>query len=207
MEDSEVSRLRRYRTEQYGLVTILRYPLIASALRSSGFEVPPDAMPPSRPLRRPSLPKRVQSRQPEPRQSRYSIPAEAARFISAAKKGRSRKRVMLWYRQGGLCHWCSAPTVLLEPRDKAKLPPNAATIDHLRSRLDPSRTEPCKPGERRLVMACNRCNSTRGKKDQETLGVRLSKQEEWLRSGNFFSIAKRSGALNEVDGIENRRGA
>jgi hypothetical protein len=53
----------------------------------------------------------------------------------------------------------------------SKRPPkNLATIDHLRSKLDPHRTEPAR-GERRRVLACYDCNHERAKKEYDALPV------------------------------------
>lgn len=178
------------------------YPLIAEALRRAGLDLPPDAEPPTNRFRageriaRPSLVV----------VAGVKLPVEAARFISRSKKGWSKKRVMLWYEQGGLCHWCFAPMVLVEPQSKGRLPRNACTIDHLRSRLDPTRREPARNGERRLVAACHICNTRRGAKESAEADRGVSRQELWLRNGNFFGIAKMAGALNEVEESYNVRG-
>lgn len=172
------------------------YPLIREALRSAGFEVPPDAERPSKQARaaewRPPTPEPVVV-------LGTKLPTELRRFIGPSKNGWSKKRVVLWHEQGGLCYWCHSPTILVEPGGKNRLPPNAATVEHLRSRLDPTRQEPARDQERRLVMACLSCNSVRGSREQAERDARLSKQELWLRNGNFYGIAKASGALNEVE--------
>ncbi len=130
---------------------------------------------------------------------------EAARFIATSKNGWSKKRVVLWHEQDGLCHWCRRPMVLVEPSAKSgRLPPNACTIDHLRSRLDPTRRIPPRDNERRLVAACHGCNTSRGAREDAERNRALSRQELWLRSGNLYKIAKMTGALNEVDDLAPR---
>ncbi len=171
--------------------SVRRYPLISDALRRAGLALPPSADAPSKQVRQPRRPSPIVVRGTK-------LPVEAARFISTAKNGWSKKRVILWHEQGGLCHWCRGPMILVEPSAKGRLPPNACTIDHLRSRLDPTRQIPPRDQERRLVAACHRCNTTRGSKESIVV---LPRQELWLRNGNFFQIAKMSGALNEVDGF------
>ncbi len=69
----------------------------------------------------------------------------------------------LYARQDGLCHWCDEPTIIWP--GAAPIPPNAATVDHLRDRLNPTRWQPLQAGEAeddRLVCACSKCNSERG---------------------------------------------
>jgi hypothetical protein len=74
-----------------------------------------------------------------------------------------RRRIALWHAQEGKCYWCHCDTVLVEPVAKRKEQPhNMATLDHLRSRFDPTRREKPKRGEQRLVMACQECNHRRG---------------------------------------------
>lgn len=72
------------------------------------------------------------------------------------------------------CHWCGKPTVLI------LVPPgvaiggrvfNAATIDHLRSRLDPNRQEPNSGVDIRTVLACWRCNQQRNDFEQASISV------------------------------------
>ncbi len=179
------------------------YPLIRDALRRAGLSIPPDADPPSKQFR---AAERVE-RPALVLVAGVKLPIEAARFVALSKNGWSKKRVVLWYEQGGLCHWCRCPMILVEPNGKNRLPPNACTIDHLRSRLDPTRREPARNQERRLVAACQRCNSARGSREQRERDARLSKQDLWLRNGNFFGIAKMAGALNEVEESWNVRAA
>ena len=74
-----------------------------------------------------------------------------------------RRRAKLWAQQKGLCYWCHCQTTLTKgpSRKGEKIPPDLATIDHLRSRLHPNRQEPA-CGQQRLVMACSACNNKRG---------------------------------------------
>lgn len=63
------------------------------------------------------------------------------------------------------CHWCGIETVLPEVWKKknkgGRLPPNLATIDHMRQRGDPSRRGD-EYGRRINVLACYSCNNKRG---------------------------------------------
>lgn len=77
-------------------------------------------------------------------------------------KKRSDHLKKLW-RRDPHCHWCGRLTELLERDPKRKyFPPESATRDHLRSRFDPTRQEPCVPyREFRIVLACRECNLRR----------------------------------------------
>lgn len=91
------------------------------------------------------------------------IPPDLRKYVG--KSYLSYRRVKLWVLQSGKCHWCDRDCILLEPQAKrGPLPDNAATVDHLRSRLDPKRSEPAR-GEVRQVMACNRCNHRRASEE------------------------------------------
>lgn len=74
--------------------------------------------------------------------------------------------------------------MLLPPDGKRKVvPPNLATRDHLRSRLDPTRHEPPKGAgsERRIVLACWKCNGDRARHEQLSQPV----EELWRRAGRY----------------------
>jgi hypothetical protein len=82
---------------------------------------------------------------------------------------KQRRRAELFGEQNSLCFWCDEPMRLLSryPIDGV-LPPDACTIDHLRTRDNPRRTEPVKAGEKRLVAACFACNQDRDRARQKT---------------------------------------
>jgi hypothetical protein len=75
--------------------------------------------------------------------------------------------------------------MILTNIDKIKsgqtLPDNAATIEHLISRLEPARFVKKKKGTRRKVLACYKCNHSKSK--LETLC--LSRQEVLARSRGY----------------------
>jgi hypothetical protein len=79
----------------------------------------------------------------------------------------SRRR--LW-EQNPHCHWCGTETVLID-QDGGFFPHNAATVDHLRSRLDSSRSEPNPQREQRRVLACWRCNNERARDEQKSMPI------------------------------------
>jgi hypothetical protein len=97
-----------------------------------------------------------------------------------ARRGR-RKRERMWA-ENPHCHWCSRKTILAKTDASGRfLLPHAdkglaATLDHLRARHHPGRREPARPDERRIVLACMHCNSTRDAAEQ-----RLHLGEEAVR--------------------------
>ena len=77
------------------------------------------------------------------------------------------------------CHWCGCrvyPPFPGKPHSN-----NTATVDHLRSRLDPDRLAPLTPMTmQRRVLACHKCNNLRSKEEC----VRLVEIQR-MRSGNL----------------------
>jgi 5-methylcytosine-specific restriction endonuclease McrA len=69
------------------------------------------------------------------------------------------------------CHWCHCRTVWwVKATNHKNKPPNAATLDHLISRLNPLRYKmPSYPKEL-FVLACQSCNHKRGV--QEDIALR-----------------------------------
>lgn len=74
------------------------------------------------------------------------------------------------WRRNPHCFWCGIETVL---DDGPKLPPNAATVDHIRSRFCLERAERADGRWRKgiLVLACSQCNNDRGSMEQAFLKV------------------------------------
>ena len=58
-------------------------------------------------------------------------------------KKTSAQRKRLW-RRNPRCHWCNRHTHLVNLMKNSQIDPLFATIDHVRSRLDPRRYERCK---------------------------------------------------------------
>lgn len=81
---------------------------------------------------------------------------------------RARRKLSLFKQQGGCCYWCERAVVLAPDATaplRGKRPPrNLGTIDHLRDRFDPTRTEPNPQSEQRWVLACWECNNKRSKR-------------------------------------------
>lgn len=72
-------------------------------------------------------------------------------------------RDRLW-QQDPLCYWCRRMTRRVYELQAGRIPDDAATLDHFRSRLDPLRNQI--KGEPRHVLACRQCNEERGARDQ-----------------------------------------
>lgn len=103
------------------------------------------------------------------------------------RKGSSlkRRRTRLW-KQDKRCYYCGIETVLpenfLSKSGRLKVTPkNLATIEHLRSRLNPHRTEKNKGNEIRRVLACWQCNQERGAQEVNNIDITL----RWKWSGRF----------------------
>lgn len=60
------------------------------------------------------------------------------------------------------CHWCGLPTVWWDAPGQG--PPDAATLDHLRSRFEQPRARGNPP--RPAVLACRSCNQARAYLEQ-----------------------------------------
>lgn len=117
-------------------------------------------------------------------------------------KGFKEARVRLWKRRP-FCHWCGAgPLVLIEAPRRKGWRKRLATLDHLRSKLDPTRQEVSVPGgPRRYVLACFDCNHRRG---AEEYRAKVSLEEQWARSGraprNPGNVVAESGVGRGVGG-------
>lgn len=84
-----------------------------------------------------------------------------------------RKRRYRHWKKNPHCRDCGILTILPEkiPQSKrtVKLTPNMATLEHLRSRFDPSRTVPNVSNEIRTTLLCGKCNNERGRIEQKNL--------------------------------------
>jgi hypothetical protein len=87
--------------------------------------------------------------------------------------------------------------MVLTERNVKGLPPNAATIEHLISRYNPSRWKRKRPEERRRVLACYKCNQERAA--LETLCL---SREEILKRSQGWSLSPR-GNPKIVKPLEN----
>lgn len=76
-----------------------------------------------------------------------------------------RKRQRL-YDANNFCIFCGVKMIMPDviPRNSGGLsfyPDNMVTLEHLITKWDPMRRHP-KPGENRIIICCNKCNSERG---------------------------------------------
>ena len=86
--------------------------------------------------------------------------ADAARRQARLGKA-SRKRFRLWLKWNKQCYWCGCGTLFPGIKPDGGLYRNAATIDHVYSRLSEERFR----GNHQIVLACNECNARRCKEE------------------------------------------
>jgi hypothetical protein len=79
---------------------------------------------------------------------------------SSGRKKFFNKREILWYEQGGLCHFCGKEMIWRDFSEEDKMGPDDATIDHLDEMGHLNRGK--ERSTRRLVLSCYRCNQARG---------------------------------------------
>ena len=87
--------------------------------------------------------------------------------MSARSQKRRRDRL---FGESNCCFWCGC--WLVHPENFGRhesCPDNMATLDHLRDRLNPKRTEPNQNCEPRTVLSCKKCNELNGKKSEQDL--------------------------------------
>lgn len=90
------------------------------------------------------------------------------------------------------CHWCRRLTRWVTSAD-GRLPDDAATLDHFRSRLDPLRGKIA--GEPRHVLACRKCNHDRGEKDVERFRPETPPR---VNCDSYSDLQPLRAAINEV---------
>jgi hypothetical protein len=114
----------------------------------------------------------------------------ASIFESIFKKYMSNRTIKLkLYNENPYCYYCGKKTILTNIKNIPKgseLPDNAATIEHLVSRISLYRFVKKKKGERRKVISCYRCNHDRS--IQETLCLSRS---VILKRSKGFSFSPR----------------
>jgi hypothetical protein len=76
--------------------------------------------------------------------------------VPPPKPGKPNRRRQLWNRDPR-CFWCGRETNI-----KTANAPDSATVEHLYARGQPKRTEQTRRHLPDTVLACRRCNSTRG---------------------------------------------
>jgi hypothetical protein len=91
-----------------------------------------------------------------------------------------KKREILYEQQGGKCFYCGCLMVKGPHAPFKELPPNAATLEHLHSRLNPVR-KVANP----KVVACASCNFKKGKEyARESKAQRKTARAAEMASGN-----------------------
>lgn len=84
------------------------------------------------------------------------------------------------------CRQCGQPTILFEQKNHQTVPPNAATIEHVFSRLHPLRRHQT-PDVKRRTLLCQKCNQENSEKEQKALGIeelrRRAQQHKSKRRG------------------------
>lgn len=90
-----------------------------------------------------------------------------------------RKKHRLFWEQNGLCYWCKTPMELTFHHARHHRLSHA-TLEHLDDRFSDERGQ---NSGRRVVLACLRCNHTRGIEQQAAQPI----EELWRRSGRARS--------------------
>ncbi len=93
--------------------------------------------------------------------------------------GQLKRRRERLFKKHPFCYWCNCE--LIESTKKNRRKHNVATIDHLRSRLDPSRQIPNYDSNIRTVLSCRRCNNERAKEEVS----KLTKKDLWERAKRY----------------------
>lgn len=107
--------------------------------------------------------------------------------------------IRMWLRDSQ-CFYCHEETVLMMRRKRQiKLRQDAATIEHLRSRLHPNRQEPAH-GDVRWVLACHKCNHQRGREDEAALSIdELHKRSGHASHYSLLTIEDRDHCIKLVN--------
>lgn len=101
-------------------------------------------------------------------------------------RDRSRNIRLRMWRKNPHCYYCGIKTIWVERSGGTALP-HEATIEHLRSRLNPTRTEPCVDNkDRRITIACYKCNHERAELERQQIPV-----EEWRRRTEEGQLRKK----------------
>lgn len=81
---------------------------------------------------------------------------------------KQRKRLRMFLRQGGKCHWCGG-RMFFSLGQGGSFHDDEATIEHLDHRYSPERGK--HPGEYRLAATHNRCNRDFAKRCEQSVGI------------------------------------
>lgn len=105
--------------------------------------------------------------------------------MARANKQQKRRRNRL-FREHPFCHFCDCRLVLIKDPKVKYWPDNSATIEHRKTRLDPTRGTDRSP-ENLTVLACRKCNQDRGRAAEIVAGI----EELRRRSGYFKRFEKK----------------
>lgn len=95
-------------------------------------------------------------------------------------KRKKRRKHKQYLRQKGKCYWCGRKMRLWRKhKNSSQQPDDLATFEHLDDRSSEWRGK--LPGLIRVVLACYRCNQTRGQQIQ----AEVDKEVLWERSGSY----------------------
>jgi hypothetical protein len=91
------------------------------------------------------------------------------RIHTARPPGRNaEKRFRLFWAQEGRCFWCGEVMTFIYSSG-GYIGPEAATLEHLDSRLSPDRGQ--HPNQRRIVASHMRCNFEYNREDEASVGI------------------------------------
>lgn len=97
----------------------------------------------------------------------------------------NRKLRIKLHEKDPMCYYCGKYTVLSTHKKHAKEVPNLATLEHLRTRFDANRSEPNYTNERRIVLACKKCNQEKAREKELEVGI-----EELRRRSGYYDRFK-----------------
>jgi len=127
----------------------------------------------------------INEKNKRPKYTDKSLAVWSTEFIPDMVSKNRRKRLIKLWTEDPHCYYCKRKTVIVLMAPEERMPrrfsnyPLRATLEHLRSRLNPSRQEPISNGnEQRIVLACNECNQAQNTKEMDG----LTREELWERS-------------------------
>lgn len=89
------------------------------------------------------------------------------------------QRIKLW-KTNPNCYYCGKPTILVDTKKtNHKHQHNFATIEHLYSINHPKRREPNIDREKRRVLACYKCNTSKAIEEQKDVDLMRFKSKSW----------------------------
>lgn len=122
------------------------------------------------------------------------LPEKTKEVINVSSTRRIKRQRLRMWKEDPRCRFCGQVTVLPPDKRKQKAQDNWATIEHLRSRLDPNRGEKPKQGEVRRVLCCWRCNNDRNNQELiEKIDIQRQRSNKNIHpEPPFVSILKKA---------------